>query len=239
MHTSPPRLHRFLAARLAPGTAFGLHLSLGLFAAVLAAAVFGRLAADVVSHASITAFDQWLATWLHGHATPSLVRATLVFTHLHGNLGIALLTAFLVYAMWRSGARAWAMTAALAVPGGMLLNVLLKSVFQRVRPAFDDPLLTLSTYSFPSGHTVNATLFYGVLAAWLFTRSRGPLPHALIIVMACIMATLVGLSRMVLGVHYFSDVVAGMAEGCFWLALCLTTVSTFRRHRAAIAGRSR
>ena len=60
---------------------------------------------------------------------------------------------------------------ALAMTGGMLLNVLLKHAYERARPSFDDPILTLETYSFPSGHTAGATVFYGVLAAFLVSRT--------------------------------------------------------------------
>jgi undecaprenyl-diphosphatase len=125
----------------------------------------------------------------------------------------------------------WLLTVAVVVPGGMLINVLLKYFFQRARPSFDDPLLTLATYSFPSGHTVNATLLYGVLACWLVMRFRGAGQRAAIIAGAVLMTALVGLSRMYLGVHYLSDVLAAFTEGCAWLAVCITAISTLRRRR--------
>ena len=128
----------------------------------------------------------------------------------------------------------WLLTLLMAVPGGMLLNVLLKSVFQRARPHFDDPLLILDSYSFPSGHTVAATLFYGVLAAYLISlpgmRWGRRLAAAL---SAVLMVALVALSRVYLGVHYLSDVLAGAAEGCAWLTVCVTASASLRRHRAA------
>jgi undecaprenyl-diphosphatase len=64
----------------------------------------------------------------------------------------------------------WMLTLALAVGGGEALNVLLKHAYERARPVFDDPVVELMTYSFPSGHTAGAVLFYGVLAAFLVSR---------------------------------------------------------------------
>jgi undecaprenyl-diphosphatase len=81
-------------------------------------------------------------------------------------------------------------------------------------------------------------VFYGLLAWWLLTRVRGPLPRALIVLGACAMVCLVALSRMYLGVHYLSDVLAAMLESCAWLTVCVTAVSTLRRRRAMRVGQN-
>jgi len=107
-----------------------------------------------------------------------------------------------------------------AVAGRLTLNALMKLAFQRARPAFDDPLLTLATYSFPSGHVAGSTIFYGLLVAAVFARTKKPQRRALAIVGAALAIALVAFSRMLLGVHYLSDVVAAFAEGVAWLALC-------------------
>ena len=120
-----------------------------------------------------------------------------------------------------------------SVPGGMLLNVALKHVFQRARPVFEDPLVTLATYSFPSGHTMAATCFYGLLASYLVI-ARPVWSVRLGTVAACVvMVLLVAFSRVYLGAHYVSDVLAAMAESVAWLAVCITAISTLRRRREA------
>ena len=98
---------------------------------------------------------------------------------------------------------------------------------------FDEPLLTLSTYSFPSGHTLGATMFYGVLAAYLVCVVPRWRVRTLVVLGACTMVALVALSRVYLGAHFLSDVLAAMLEGCAWLAVCITSCSTLRRQRAA------
>ena len=120
----------------------------------------------------------------------------------------------------------------LVVPGGLLLNFLLKVAFARQRPGWSD--VNLPGYSFPSGHTMTATLLYGLLGVFfvLVVKSRWWRAIAVAFVFTIIGA--VGFSRIYLGAHYFSDVVAAFAAGAAWLSICLTAVETLRRHRRAI-----
>ncbi|MGH9930880.1 MAG: phosphatase PAP2 family protein, partial [Pyrinomonadaceae bacterium] len=118
-----------------------------------------------------------------------------------------------------------------SVLGGTLLNRLLKYAFHRPRPFLSDPLLTITSYSFPSGHTMAATVLYGVIAAYLLTATPDWRRRALIIFSASFLILLVGFSRMYLGAHYLSDVLGAMAEGLAWLALCLTAVYSVWRQQ--------
>ena len=230
------RLGRFVAARLTPDGELGLHLTLGVLVLVLAVWIFGSIAEDVMAAEKITLLDVQVAQWLHAHATSAVTRFMLAVTHLHSGIGIGILSALLGTYFFLNQARYWLLALAISVPGGMLLNVLLKYTFTRARPSFANPILTLSTYSFPSGHTAAATLFYGIIAAYLVCLNRTWNARAAIMAGAVLMVLLVGLSRMVLGVHFLSDVLAAMAESCAWLAICITGVSTLRRRRAARSG---
>ena len=113
----------------------------------------------------------------------------------------------------------------------MLLNRILKYVFQRPRPHFDDPLLSLTSYSFPSGHTMTATVLFGVLAAYFFTTAPDWRRRVVIFFVASFLILLVGFSRIYLGAHYLSDVLGAMAEGLAWLSFCLTVVYSVWRRR--------
>lgn len=121
----------------------------------------------------------------------------------------------------------------------MLLNVLMKYAFRRARPSFEDAILALSTYSFPSGHVAGSTLLYGVVAAMLLAQVATWRWRVMIVLVALAMVVLVALTRLYLGVHYLSDVLAAFAEGVAWLALCLTGVHTYWNHRAEAASRPR
>jgi membrane-associated phospholipid phosphatase len=229
-----PRLHRHLAERFRASHAFGLHLTLGVAILLLASWCFGAIADQVVDGASITLHDQALASYFHQHKDGSWTPWLLLITHWHSTIGVLIM--FSLFAFWlrREKAWYWMLALLLAVPGGMILNVLLKYAYQRARPQFDEPLLTLATYSFPSGHTMSATVLYGMLAAWLVCRTPRRLAQALIAAGALAMILLVGFSRVYLGAHFLSDVLAAFAEGAAWLAVCISAVSTLRRRRAGV-----
>jgi len=233
LNPAPSRLRRFVAARLSPEGAMGLHLTVGVALLLLAAWIFGEIAEDVVTGATITLVDVRLAHWFHERATQGFTRVMLFVTHWNGLVGSGIMAALLALWFWRRRAHYWLIVCVVAVPGGMLLNVALKNVFRRTRPTFDDPLLSLVTYSFPSGHTAAATVFYGLLACYLVHRVRTWRARVLVVLGAVGMVTLVALSRMYLGAHYLSDVLAAAAEGAAWLAICITAVSTLHRRRLA------
>ncbi|MEO8353398.1 MAG: phosphatase PAP2 family protein, partial [Chthoniobacteraceae bacterium] len=134
--------------------------------------------------------------------------------------------------IWR---RAWyrLLILLLAVPGGGLLNLLLKMAFRRERPLWEHPLLVLHSYSFPSGHTMGATLLYGLATVMGFYWVRTWRGRVCIVAAGSCVVFLVGLSRVALGVHFLSDVLAGAAAGLAWLALCVTSVETLRRRHLA------
>lgn len=230
-----PRVHKFIAARLTPGEELGLHFTVGIALMLFAAWVFGGIAEEVVEAEEITILDEWLAQWFNARATPAFTQAMMYLTHAHNTAGMLIMTTVVGMYFYLRKAPYWLLALVVSVPGGMLLNVILKQVFQRARPSLENPLLTLTTYSFPSGHTVAATLFYGLIAAYLICLASRWKARLLIVLGACMMVGLVGLSRMYLGVHYLSDVLAAVAEGCGWLAVCITGVSTLRRRRAARA----
>jgi undecaprenyl-diphosphatase len=208
-------------------------LSFGLGAFALLAALFIAIAEDVVTGDPIVRMDQAIAEWLHGHGNPMLTRLMLGVTHLHSMAGIWTMSLlFGAYLAWKR-AWSWVLTLAITLGGGMLLNTAYKYAFERARPTWDNPLLTLTSYSFPSGHTAGATLFYGVLAAYLMTRSRNPRARTLYAAGAVLLVALVGFSRMYLGVHYLTDVLAAACASGAWLALCLLGVYYFNQRRPA------
>jgi membrane-associated phospholipid phosphatase len=226
-------LTAFLRARFSPEGYLGLHLTVGALLLVVAGWLFGIIAEDVASADTITVLDLNVAHWFHAHANPALTEFTLFITDIHGVLGITVLSVLteLVF-IWKREWY-WLLALAVSVAGGMLINVLVKYAFHRARPSFDDPLLTLTTYSFPSGHTAGSMLFYGVLTAYLVCHIRSWRWRIPVVVIAVLIVIAVGTSRIYLGAHYLSDVLAAVAESIAWLALSLTTVSTLRRRKEA------
>ncbi len=230
------KLGKFIAARLTPEGELGLHLTLGVLSLAGAVWLFGGIAEEVMGADKMTDVDAQVAQWFHAHATSGLTRFMLAVTYLHSSISIGVLSALLGTYFYMSNARYWLLSLVVAVPGGMLLNVLLKHIFTRSRPTFSNPILTLYTYSFPSGHTAAATLFYGIIASYLVCLTRDWGTRSAIVAGAVLMVLLVGMSRLYLGVHFLSDVLAAMVESCAWLSICITASSTLRRHRAAGRG---
>ncbi|HEY2189246.1 MAG TPA: phosphatase PAP2 family protein [Caldimonas sp.] len=221
----PERVPEATRARLR----LGWRLGVGAFVLVAAAWLFGAIAEDVVTSDRLTVVDATVAEWLHRHATPALTRAMTVWTNLHSTIAVGAYTAAVALAL--AVERKWRrlMLVVVAVGGGLAVNALMKLAFHRARPVFDEPLLTLSSYSFPSGHVAGSTIFYGLTVLWLFSRTRRPLWRGLALATAVLMIVVVAFSRMYLGVHYLSDVVAAFAEGVAWLAICIGALAAFWR----------
>jgi membrane-associated phospholipid phosphatase len=123
------------------------------------------------------------------------------------------------------------LTLALTVGGGSVLNILLKHFFHRQRPVLENPLVTLSSFGFPSGHTMGSTLLYGLLAVFVAQSVRTWRLRALVSCLAAFWVALIGLSRIYLGAHYLTDVLGAIAVGLAWLAFCWTGVETLRKWR--------
>ena len=92
------------------------------------------------------------------------------------------------------------------------------------------PLLTARGWSFPSGHAMGSLVAYGMLAYLLLRETHlGRHQRMLVIISAALLVLLIGLSRLYLGVHYFSDVIGGYAAGVVWLAACISGLEIVRR----------
>jgi undecaprenyl-diphosphatase len=160
--------------------------------------------------------DRDVSLWFALHRQAWLTQAMLLVSEAHGTVIVLAATAGI--ALWRAWRRDRnAVRALFVVPAAMLLNFGCKNVFQRARPVFDDPLVQLATYSFPSGHAIASTVFYGTLWALAMSRLRSRALRIAVTVAAVLLVLLVCFSRVYLGAHYPSDVMAGMALGL----LCL------------------
>ena len=177
----------------------------------------------------LTAADVQFSNWLHVHGSRPLTVVMLAITTLGDTwFAIFIASAFFVFLLKRRRLY-WCAVTALSVGGGMLLNRFLKFVFLRPRPSFDDPIFTFTGYSFPSGHTMAATVLFGTIAAYFVRRTSDTRLRALIIAVAGLLIVLVAFSRIYLGAHYLSDVLAAMAEGLAWISLSVTVCHYLRR----------
>src|SRR5437868_2527766 len=173
--------------------------------------------------------DTQVATWFHQHLTQTFVMILRGLSEPGSSefIGI-LLFAIVLFFIWK---RWWPslLTLVVAVPGGMLLNEMEKMLVHRHRPYVDGAFVDWSGYSFASGHTIGATLFYGQLALFVLPLIKRRHRRALVIATATVLILLVGFSRIALGAHYLTDVLAAIFFGSFWLMCCLITGRLMRR----------
>ena len=229
------RPRRFLRARFSPEGYLGLHLTIGLLVIVAGGLWFRDIAEDMSGNTATRILDESITAWFVVHAGPILTWISRAITFF-GSVGFITVASGLtgvVLAIRRSFYRLLALV--LAVGGGALLNLALKHVFHRQRPVLENPLVTLSSYGFPSGHTMGATIFYGVLALIVTYWIRRWSLRVLIGWTAAFVIGLIGASRIYFGAHYFTDVIGAIAVGLAWLAFSWTGVETLRGWR----GRSR
>lgn len=208
------------------------------FAVVVAAAAgFAELAEELREGPDLLGrIDDAYAGALRAAIGPWVRPVYGVLTHFADTLTLATLTVLGTLFLWWRGARLLAIGSALAMGGQALLILALKSLFERVRPLHaGEPLA--AGWSFPSGHTLGATVFYGLVAYAVFRLApRGwHLPTALV---APLLVWNIGISRVVLGMHHPSDVAAGFTVGTVWLvavALAFEGVRWHHGRRAAAA----
>ncbi|RDI99716.1 PAP2 family protein [Dyella solisilvae] len=200
-----------------------------LFAMLL---LFGAIALAVTEVASrgLTSLDAALAQDLHVHMRPATLQVVAAVSHL-GDLGsvaaatVVVLAALLLRRQLRL-ATCWTIAMACVVP----LNSGLKALFQRPRPLQSHGFMVEHGWSFPSGHAFGAMVFYGMLA-YVLLRLLPQRWHRWVIAGAVAMVTVIGISRIVLQVHYLSDVVGGYASGLVWLLICIAGAEAWRLRR--------
>lgn len=184
--------------------------------------LFGAIAFGIGAQQSgpLAHFDMALAADLHALLPLSALRVIAVVTHLGDPLAVTaaamLVVAILLLRRQRELAASWT----LALIGIMPINSGIKAIFQRPRPLHGHGFITEPGWSFPSGHATGAVVFYGMLA-YVLLRLLPLRWHRAIILTAVTLIGVIGISRIMLQVHYFSDVMAGYTCGLAWLVLCI------------------
>lgn len=216
---------------MSPRSRFTLQLLLGLLVIFAATLAFAEIAWRTAADQPLTFVDHQITQWFHEHATRAL---TLIarFVSFFGSVRfLTFATLLACWLLWRRQMPNRLLVVICAMAGESVLNVALKHAFHRQRPVLENPLVTLTSYGFPSGHTMGATVFYGLSAlilARLLQRQRVALFASASVVVGAI-----GLSRIYLGAHYTSDVLGAFAAGAAWLASCWTGLVTLQSRAQA------
>jgi undecaprenyl-diphosphatase len=206
---------------------------LSLAVAVLSLFLLGWIANDM-REGDTMKFDLAVRNWVHQFASPGMTRAMTAISLLgYDVLIVALVMALAVFAYlrWRRAA-AWL---AISMAGALALDLALKYSFHRPRP---EPFFGAAphSFSFPSGHALCSFCFYVVLAGLIAARTRSMFLRVAVGVMAAALVIAIGLSRIYLGMHYPSDVIAGYLAAAVWVTTLLV-LDRWRINRRKLADR--
>ena len=184
---------------------------------------FGQIA-DEVHEGETLGIDDAILQTINGFSTSVWDTFFVIVTQLGGVIGIITLTLGLLAVLILRHKRRAAFVLALTVGGAALLNLILKLVFERSRPDLWEQLIVETSYSFPSGHAMlSAALGLVVIYIFWATRYRWPVAVA-----ASLYVLVIGLSRLYLGVHYPTDIVAGwLVSGAWLVAVVVVTNSQY------------
>jgi membrane-associated phospholipid phosphatase len=214
-----PTLRAVLAARLDPAAATGLALTLALALAIGGGVLFGVLAYLVRTNSHLIGIDNSVARWGNLHASSLSTHGLDAVTHLGSVYTVVVLCVVLAVVQTIKERSIWVAPFIVAVMGGEeILVTTVKQLADRVRPTLNPAAATLGP-SFPSGHSATAAAFYAT-AALLLGRRYGRTARAVLTGLAVGTAVAVAASRVLLDVHWLTDVIAGLALGWAWFAVC-------------------
>ncbi|MEP6800589.1 MAG: phosphatase PAP2 family protein [Acidobacteriota bacterium] len=226
---SPSKLRTFLRRRFTREGTLGLYLTLGFLASAVLVLLLSLMLDEVTELPGPLGIDRTATMSVRHLQTPARTRFLRGVTDLgdYRFLVPSMLVASALLAF--NGRRVSALLFLGAVLGGWALESIMKIAFHRHRPDLWPALVTEKTFSFPSGHATMCTLFFGGVAALVFhvTQRRAYRIAAIFIAIPLILA--VDFSRVYLGAHWLTDVVAGTLLGLFWVVLCATGTEYFAR----------
>jgi undecaprenyl-diphosphatase len=200
--------------------ALGVFLVIGVAVAAVFTLLFGELAEHVMA-GSTQAFDEMVLRWIAPHRTHLLDGTMLDITALGTGVVVMTIVGISGLFLWLTKHRYSAMLLLASTAGGILLNGLLKVRFDRPRPHVISWGTQVVSSSFPSGHAMSATIVYGTVAYLAARLQKHMWARWVTMAVALIFIILIALSRIYLGVHYPSDVLAGAIIGLAWAGFCM------------------
>ncbi|GAA1769060.1 hypothetical protein GCM10009712_16350 [Pseudarthrobacter sulfonivorans] len=220
---------------LGPHAALILTLAVGAALAVTLTAVFAQVYEAVVEADGVAGLDHPVLDTAKTLRSPALNIITTAYTDVGGTIGMPLL-ALAVMATLAVRRRSWTpvILIVIAGAGSLLMTIAGKSLIGRTRPPLVDAVPPYEySASFPSGHSLNSVVIAGIVAYLIILRLKSPHARIITAILAALFALTIGLSRVYLGHHWLTDVLAAWALGAAWLALVITA------HRLYLTARTR
>jgi membrane-associated phospholipid phosphatase len=212
-------------------TAYGAFVVISLVLSALSVWIVAELAGKVVEGGAHQ-IDDAMLRWINQHASAWLDKLALQITAVGNGGTVIVLTLVTSAFLWVARQRLAIILLVSGVLGADLVNRALKVTFDRPRPelfVIETPFARPISASFPSGHATGAIAFYLVVAYLLGRLGGKGWFKVLVNLLAAVLVLAIGASRMYLGVHYPSDVLAGWLIGFIWVTLCILGFQSFSR----------
>lgn len=199
-------------------------LGAGLLLYLLPILLFAKLADEVGEHETL-AFDEAVLRGVHELANPALDTVMRYATNLGYTWAIAAGTIIIVWLCLRQGKYRQALFALAGIGGSAFINLILKALFQRDRPQLWERLVTENSYSFPSGHAMASASLAMVIVVLLWpTKWR-----LTAIIGGIIYMVFIAFTRLYLGVHYPTDIIAGWLVTALWIVIAAAVIKNYPR----------
>lgn len=194
-------------------------ISYGIGLLIVFCFIFWKFAEELIEK-ELHTFDMTIINFIQSFISADNTRIMKLFTFMGSTTAIIGLAILVIFLMMLNKKWWEALFFTMAVAGSSIFNLFLKWIFHRARPTIH-PLIAETGYSFPSGHSMVSFAFYGMLAYFLVLFLTNRVAKRIIVVAFSFLIFLIGISRIYLGVHYPSDVIAGFSAGGVWLIFCL------------------
>ncbi|MEH2289857.1 phosphatase PAP2 family protein [Nostoc sp.] len=191
----------------------------GLASCLLVIFVLAQLAEEVLERDAFK-FDTTFLLWLHQFANPNLDNLMVFITNLGNPSTVVVVAGISILLLWWRRYQEEAKAFVFACLGGLILNTGLKLFFSKPRPELWHRLISEKSFSFPSGHALGSMVLYGFIAYELAIHY--PTFSKVIYSWTVILIAAIGISRLYLGVHWPTDIIAGYGVGFLWLMICIT-----------------
>jgi len=217
-----PKTFNFLRRRLIKDHKYGLYLTIGAILTIFFVSIFIKILKNYFNHAKLVQFDLRVINLFSTFRYEKLNHQALFITYLAK--GEVVVVGIIVISLILILIKKWRFLKALliSVLGGELFVWIIKNLIDRPRPPLVNAIVNETTYSFPSGHTFVAIAFYGLLGYFIIQSERNKFVKIISLFLISILIILIGLSRVYLGAHWPSDVLASLVSGAAWLSILIT-----------------
>lgn len=219
---------------LGPYAALIITMAIGLVITFTLTWVFGEVYESVTEADGVAALDDPALATAKSVRSPALDAAVTAYTNIGGTVGMPLIAAaIMIFLAWRRKSWTPVILMLSAGLGSLVITILGKPIFGRSRPDQVDAIPPYEhSASFPSGHSLNSMVIAGIVAYLIILRLKTTRARVTTIVIAAVFAATMGLSRVYLGHHWLTDVLAAWAIGIAWLALVITAHRLYLTVRA-------